>query len=152
MDGNKGIKSHKGIFTPINPGKYSGNAKNIIYRSSWELICMRRFDIDPNILTWASEELAIPYVDRASGRQRRYFPDFVIKKLGKDGQIKVIIIEIKPYAQSVPPERGTKTERRFLTECKTFATNYSKWEYAKAWATAKGWEFVVLTERQLGIR
>ena len=113
---------------------------------------MRRFDTDPAIISWASEELAIPYTDRATGRYRRYFPDFVIKKIGPDGEVKVIVIEVKPYAQSVPPERGTKTQRRYLTEVKTFATNYSKWEACSAWCRAKGWEFVVLTERELGLR
>lgn len=146
------MAAHKGVFKPLNPSKYSGNPNNIIYRSSWELICMRRFDTDPSILYWASEELVIPYNDRATGRYRRYFPDFVIKKRGPDGEIKVIVIEVKPYAQSVPPVRGNKTDRRFLTEVKTFATNYSKWEYAKAFCEQKGWEFVVLTERELNLR
>lgn len=112
---------------------------------------MRRFDTDPNIISWASEELIIPYGDRGSGKLRRYFPDFVIKKLGADGKIEVIVIEVKPYSQSVPPERGKKTERRFLKECQTFATNYSKWETATRFCQSKGWRFVILTERELGL-
>lgn len=145
------MAAHKGIFKPLNPSKYSGNVDNIVYRSSWELICMRRFDTDPRIIFWASEELCIPYIDRATDRLRRYFPDFVIKKRSPDGTITVIVIEVKPYAQSVPPAKGNKTDRRYLSEVKTFATNYSKWEYAKSFCQKKGWEFVVLTERELGL-
>lgn len=148
----EGVKSLKGLFTPINPQKYKGNVKNIVYRSSWELAVMRRFDLDPSVLMWASEELAIPYADRVTGKVRRYFPDFLIKKRSADGTIKTIMIEVKPYSQSVPPVKGKKTEKRFLTEVRTFANNYSKWEHAREYCRRKGWEFVVLTERELGIR
>jgi hypothetical protein len=141
----------QGIYTPKHPEKYVGNHRNIQYRSSWELILMRRFDLDPNIISWNSEELIIPYHDRGSGKLRRYYPDFVIKK--KNGNvIEVIVIEVKPYAQSVPPERATKTEKRYLSECKTFATNYSKWEACTRFCESKGWRFVVITEKGLGLR
>ena len=145
----EGVKSLKGLFTPKNPEKYAGDPKNIVYRSSWELTLMRRFDLDPNITSWASEEFCIPYNDRATGKLRRYFPDFVIKRRDKDGKIQVIVIEVKPHAQSVPPEKGNKTGKRYLAECKTFATNYSKWEYAVRFCAQKGWKFVVLTEREI---
>lgn len=145
------VKTNKGRFTPRNPEKYAGDAKNIVYRSGWELVCMRRFDADPNIVYWASEELVIPYTDRATNRLRRYFPDFVIKKRNADGTLTTIVIEVKPYAQTVPPEKGKKTERRYLSECKTFATNYSKFEFATRYCKSKGWNFVILTERELGL-
>ena len=29
-------RAYKGLFKPLNPQKYKGNHKNIIYRSSWE--------------------------------------------------------------------------------------------------------------------
>lgn len=141
------MKGHTGKFTPTHPEKYQGDAKNIWYRSSWELAFMSRLDTDPRVLAWASEELIIPYADRVSGRVRRYFPDFLIKRIGRDGEVRTIVIEIKPYNQSVPPIRGKKTERRFLSEVKTFANNFSKWEHAKAYCAKKGWEFIVLTEK-----
>lgn len=147
----EGARTLKGIYTPRNPEKYAGDHRNIQYRSSWELILMRRFDADPNILSWGSEELVIPYHDRATGKLRRYFPDFVIKKRNKDGSIEIIVIEVKPYVQSVPPERGKKTEKRYLSECKTFATNYSKWEFATQYCQRKGWRFIIITERELNL-
>jgi len=109
---------------------------------------MRRFDTDPNVVSWASEELVIPYRDRVTGRQRRYFPDFVVRN--KEG--KTIVIEVKPQKEAIPPVRGSKTEKRFLSEVKTFANNYSKWEHARDFCRRKGWEFVILTERELGFR
>lgn len=150
--------AEKGKFNPINPQKYAGDAKNIWYRSSWEKACMHRFDTDPNVIYWASEELIIPYADRGTRdvhgnpKIRRYFPDFVIKIRSTEGTIKTIVIEVKPYCQTVPPVKGKKTEKRFLSEVKTFATNYSKFEHAREYCRRKGWEFVVLTERELGIR
>lgn len=141
----------QGFFTPKYPKKYVGDPKHIVYRSSWELTLMRRFDADPNILQWSSEELAIPYHDRATGKLRRYFPDFVIKKRNPDGSTETIVIEVKPYAQSVPPEKGKKTQKRYLAEVKTFATNYSKWESAQRFCQSKGWKFAVVTENDLGL-
>lgn len=118
---------------------------------------MRRFDADPNIISWGSEELVIQYSDLGtrsadgSPKLRRYYPDFIIKKRGKDGKIEVIVIEVKPYAQSVPPERGKKTDKRFLGECKTFATNVSKWKSASRYCASKGWRFIVITEKELNL-
>lgn len=150
INGMDWMTPHSGKFTPINPGKYMGNPKNIIFRSSWEATFFRRCDTDPNIISWGSEEIVVPYHDRATGKLRRYFPDVIIKKRGPDGTIEVIMIEIKPYAQSVPPTKG-KSEKRYLQECKTFATNYSKWESATKFCERKGWKFIILTERELGI-
>ena len=55
-------KPYKGRFVPEDPKKYNGNSRNIIYRSMWERQCMVSFDRNENILEWASEEIAIPYV------------------------------------------------------------------------------------------
>lgn len=112
---------------------------------------MKRFDDDPQILSWQSEELIIPYTDRGNGKLRRYFPDFLIRKKDADGNIQTIVIEVKPYAQTVPPVRGKKTERRYLSEVKVFATNYSKFESATRYCQRRGWTFCVLTEKELGL-
>ncbi len=56
-----GKNSYKGRFKPKNPEKYNGNAENIVFRSSWELRCMKYFDDHPGIIWWSSEEMHIPY-------------------------------------------------------------------------------------------
>ena len=135
----------KGFFKPKNVKKYKGNAKNIVYRSSWELSYMMKLDADPNVVAWMSEEFFIPYTDKATGRFGHYYPDFWVKK--KDG--KVFVIEIKPHAQVKEPKRGKKSQRVFLNEVLTYGKNQGKWESAKRYCDKKGWEFVILTEKEL---
>jgi len=85
----------QGIFTPSNPKKYKGDAKNIVYRSSWELKCMIRFDSDTRIVWWSSEEGFISYPNPVKKRMARYFPDFLIGvKNSKTGKERVIMIEV----------------------------------------------------------
>ena len=57
-----GHNSYKGKFIPQNPKKYNGNPENIIYRSSWELRCMKWFDDKRNIKILRNE--FISEVDR----------------------------------------------------------------------------------------
>ena len=53
--------AYRGIFKPNNPGKYKGDASNIVYRSLWERKFMKLCDSNSNILEWSSEEVIIPY-------------------------------------------------------------------------------------------
>ena len=71
--------AYKGKYKPTNPQKYIGDPTIIIYRSLWERNCMIYFDGNPSILSWASEEVIVPYKSPIDGRWHRYFPDFVIK-------------------------------------------------------------------------
>lgn len=119
----------RGKYKPQNPQKYKGNVNKIIYRSMWERRFMIYCDKSPHIHTWSSEELAIPYVYK--GKQRTYYPDFVITYTDKHGNIRHTIIEIKPHYQ-----------------CK-WAQNHSKWEHAICYANTHNYEFKVLTEREL---
>jgi len=139
------VSMSKGKFTPKNPSKYMGDPTNIIYRSSWELHFFMYCDKHPEISGWASEEMTIPYVSPIDGRYHRYFPDVLIKK--KDG--KVILVEIKPYAQTQEPKRPKTQTKRYIEEVKTYVVNQAKWKAAKEHADDKGWEFVVMTEREL---
>ncbi len=145
-----GKNTYKGRFTPQNPKKYNGNSENIVYRSSWELRCMKWFDDHPDIIWWSSEELAIPYVSPVDGRRHRYFPDFIIKVQRKDGTVMTHVIEVKPFAQTQRPVQKKKT-RRFLQEAATYAINQMKWKAADEFCHTHGWKFQILTEKELGI-
>jgi len=103
-------------------------------------------DSNPNILTWASEELAIPYISPIDQRRHRYFPDIVCKTRKKDGTIVTSILEIKPKAQCAAPERKKKKERTFINEVATYGVNQAKWASAREYCLNKGWEFRILTE------
>ena len=142
--------SYKGWFRPKNPKKYKGDATNVVYRSNWELRVMKHFDEDPNVLWWASEELVIPYCSPVDQRMHRYFPDFIAHVKQKTGKEKTIVIEIKPERQTKKPIQKRQT-KRFLEEAATYAINQEKWRAADIFCQKEGWDFMVLTEKDLGI-
>ena len=142
--------SYKGTFSPKNPSKYNGNSKNIIYRSNWELRVMKYFDDHPNVIWWASEELTIPYVSPIDNKTHRYFPDFIVKMRLKDGKVTTYILEVKPLAQTKMPVQKRKT-KRFIQEAATYAINQEKWRAADLFCREHGWQFKVITEKELGL-
>ena len=142
--------SYKGKFTPKNPLKYRGNPSNIIYRSSWELRVMKYLDDNPSVIWWASEELPIPYYSPVDKKKHRYFPDFISKMKLKDGKVMTYIIEVKPDRETRPPTQKKKT-KRFIQESITYVINECKWKAATEFCKDHGWEFKILTEKDLGI-
>ena len=142
--------SYKGLFRPKNPNKYKGNATNIIYRSNWELRVMKWLDGNPAVIWWASEELPIPYVSPVDNRVHRYFPDFIVRTKRKDGSEQTSIIEVKPYKQTMMPTQKRKTQR-YLTEVATYAVNQAKWKAADLFCKEHGWQFQLITEKELGL-
>lgn len=146
------MPAYKGRFSPRYPEKYKGNPTNIVYRSSWELKFMGYLDKNPNVLQWASEEVAIPYRSPLDGKWHRYFPDFIVRMRDADGKTVVKMIEIKPMSQSVPPEvrqKGQRITKKYLREVATYGINNAKWEAAKEFCADRNWEFVVLTEKNV---
>ena len=142
--------SYKGRFKPKNPKKYNGSADNIIYRSSWELRVMKYFDESPNIVWWASEELAISYRSPVDQKMHRYFPDFIVKVREKTGRVMTYILEVKPEKQTKVPVQKRKTQK-YLQEAATYAINQEKWRAADIFCQDHGWKFKVVTEKDLGI-
>ena len=141
----------QGVYIPANASKYRGNHRNIFYRSSWEKIFMRWCDRNQNIIEWGSEEFFIPY--RApDGKVRRYYPDFYIKVREQTGELKKYIIEIKPDKQTRAPDQGKKTRKQFLYESNTFLKNQAKWKAARKYCKKRQAEFLIFTEKELGIR
>jgi hypothetical protein len=143
--------AYSGYFRPKNPKKYVGDPTNIIYRSSWECRVMTWLDGNPNIISWASEELTIPYLSPVDGRVHRYFPDFLVKVKTKDGTLKTMILEIKPKKQSIEPVKKKRLTKQYIQEVATWGINQAKWKAATEYALDRGWEFKVLTEEHLGL-
>lgn len=137
----------KGHFKPSFPEKYIGNKENIVYRSGWELKFMSFLDKSTQITRWASEEFSVCYFDPTSDKIRRYFPDFMIE-VEKDKIKKIMVIEIKPKSQTVPPQKSSN-KRRYLKETYEFARNISKWKAARKWCEERGYEFKIMTEDDL---
>ena len=151
--------AYSGRFRPKNPAKYKGDPTKVIYRSMWEFKFFRYVDEHPDVIWWASEEYAIPYMSPLDNKRHRYFPDVVVHRKTPDGSVKTLMIEIKPKSQTKPPDikkkNDTKTgrvSRRYLNEVKTWGINEAKWKAAHIWCAQRGWEFHLYTEDQLGIK
>ena len=142
--------SYKGWFTPKHRNKYKGDSDNVVYRSLWELKVMKWLDENPSVIWWASEELIIKYKSPIDQRIHRYFPDFVVKLKVRDGNMKTLMIEVKPEAQTKMPTQKRQT-KRFIQESATYAINQEKWRAADLFCREHGWQFKILTEKELGL-
>lgn len=145
------MKCYKGKYVVKNPEKYTGDPSNVIYRSSWELKFMNWCDMNSSVLKWSSEETVIPYKCGTDNRYHRYFVDFKVQLKSRTGQLKTYLVEVKPSAQTVPPNYPGRRTKRYLTEAMTFVKNQSKWDAAKQYCLERGWEFMIITEKELGL-
>lgn len=140
-----------GLFKPKNPKKYRGNVKNIVYRSSWELKMMMSLDKDPNVIEWSSEEHTVSYKSPVDRKWHRYFPDMIVTKIEPDKSVQTYMIEIKPKKQTQPPKKSNKRTKSYINEVNTWGVNQAKWTFAEEYCKKKGWKFVIMTEKELGI-
>lgn len=150
--------AYRGKYRPKNPEKYKGDLDKIIYRSSWELRVFRECDINPDIIWWGSETFYIQYKSPIDGKYHRYFPDVIVKRKLPSGDTEIVVFEIKPYAQTLPPNPSNKNKtktgrvsRRYINEVKRYGVNDAKWKAAEQWCKAKGYKFQKLTEKELGL-
>lgn len=139
----------QGFFRPRNPEKYRGDSKNIVFRSGWEKRVMEWLDDNINVTQWNSEEIVIPYISPVDNRRHRYFVDFYVEAVGRNGETKVMLIEVKPKAQTQEPKKPQRKTKRYLTEVMTYGVNQAKWQAARDFCEAKGWEFKIITEQEL---
>lgn len=143
----------KGFFKPKHPEKYKGDPTNIVYRSGYELKLMLYLDSRKDVISWGSEEVIVPYRSPIDGKIHRYFPDFIVTKINKDGKKETALIEVKPYSQTIPPQKeGKKTDKRFLAEVMEWGKNDAKWKAAREFCKDRNWSFHIFTEKELGIK
>jgi hypothetical protein len=136
-------KFAQGIFTPKNPAKYVGKHKPR-YRSGWELTFMMFCDSNNNVISWASEALAIPYRHPLTGKVTQYVPDFFVLYEDKFGRKKAEIVEIKPKKQSLIESKVASAKDKMIV-----AINHAKWAAAMAYCKQQGLTFRVLTENDI---
>lgn len=144
-------KYYQGKYVPKNPSKYEGDPTNVIYRSSWELRLFNWCDTSPNVVAWSSEEIVVPYICPTDNRPHRYFVDAKVVVKTSAGT-KTYLVEVKPKKETQPPKQPKRKTKRFLAEVMTWGKNQAKWEQATKYAKARGWEFKIITEKELGIR
>ena len=123
--------SYSGKYKPTNIEKYKGDHRNIIYRSLWERKFMVYCDTNEKILEWGSEELVIPYKSPLDNKWHRYFPDFFIKYVDNQGNIRRSVIEIKPKRFCEAPKVQSRKTKKYIYEVTEYAKNQAKWEAAK---------------------
>jgi hypothetical protein len=140
----------QGLFRPKNTKKYVGKTPPV-YRSGWELKFFRWCDENENVLEWASESVIIPYINPIDGKAHRYYTDGVIalKELNGIGKY---IIEIKPSSQVLKPIAGRKKQSTIIYEGRRYIQNMAKWEAAKKWCQQRNYKFLILTEKELGLK
>ena len=143
----------QGKYRVKNTSKYVGDYTNVIFRSSWELQYMIWCDTNPAILQWSSETVVIPYFKQIDNKVHRYFVDFWMRVKDKSGKITTYLVEVKPYSQTIPPVNptGRKKKTTLLNETATYLTNQDKWKACRSYCDKRGWKFVIITERELGL-
>lgn len=136
----------QGIFKPMFPLKYRGDANNIVFRSGLEKKWYKYVDLNPSILHWNCEEVVIRYINPVDNKMHKYFIDLWIQYRNKKGEIKECIIEIKPLEQTKRPKLKKSKSKSYVYQVNTYITNVSKWNAAKKIAEEKNIEFKILTE------
>lgn len=157
---NKNGTYKQDFFVPKNPHKYVGNKDRIIFRSSWESRFMVWCDLHPDIAKWNSEGIVVPYYSPIDNKMHRYYLDFWIMMQDDRGNQKQYLIEIKPNAQTKPPNKklqgkvneGSATTsqlKRYNRELRTYIVNQAKFAAATKFAAERGMEFKVCDENFL---
>lgn len=136
--------AYKGKYTIKNTKKYLGDPTKVIYRSLWERQAFKWCESNPRVRKWNSEEIVVPYKCKTDNKLHRYYVDLLVELDNKD----IILVEIKPKRETVPP-KGKRKTKRYIKEVTTYIKNTSKWEAATQYANHKGWKFQVWTEDTL---
>jgi hypothetical protein len=145
-------KTYKGKFRPNNPAKYRGDITNIVYRSLWELRFMKWCDQNTSVQEWGSETVIVPYISPLDKKVHRYFVDFYIKIKTKTGEIQKYLVEIKPERFTKPPQIPQRKTKRFIDEVFQYGVNDAKWKAAFEFCQDRNMKFIILTEKDLGIK
>tara|TARA_B100001769_G_scaffold260890_1_gene241870 strand:- start:562 stop:885 length:324 start_codon:yes stop_codon:yes gene_type:complete len=107
---------------------------------------MQWCDATPSVLEWGSEEIAIPYISPVDGKRHKYYPDFYVKVKNKK-----YMVEVKPNRQTKEPKTQKKLTKRYVTEVVTYSVNRAKWKAAEEFCKDYGWEFMLITEKELKV-
>lgn len=123
------VKTRKPSFREGYFVSNKNHGKEMHYRSGMECQIYECLENIPEVISYHVEPFkgGIAYV-APDGRQHQYFPDLSIQF--SDGHLE--IWEIKPASQT------------------SLEVNEAKWSAANAFCTARGWEFIVITEVGLG--
>jgi hypothetical protein len=112
---------------------------------------MKWCDTNPSVKEWGSETVVIPYKSPIDLKIHRYFVDFFIQVESKTGILTKYLIEIKPEKFTKPPEIPKKKTKQFINEVFQYGVNEAKWKSANQFCIDRGYKFLILTEKDLGV-
>ena len=143
----------QGYYRTKFPAKYIGDPTKIIFRSSWERLFCQYCDETPEILSWSSEPIAIPYISPIDKKEHSYFVDFYMK-IQKEEEVVEYLVEIKPSKVLNPPvmKEGLTTIKRlnaYNQAAKDWLVNKAKFTAAQEFARLNNKHFIVVTEEFL---
>lgn len=133
---------------PLDETMQSTKAGHALYKSTLELRFMQYADANPLVDWWAVEPFCINYVKPTDNKVHRYFPDFILHQNNK-----TILVEVKSYDETQPPEAPRKLTARskaqYYTAVQTWHINQAKWRAAREFCKQRNIHFCILTERDL---
>lgn len=138
---SKNSRFKQGYIDAKSCKKLFESVKNdgIIYRSSWEKRFIYWCEHSKKVEHWGSECISIKYYNAIDKKEHTYYPDFVVKMTNGT----TLIIEIKPYNQTIKPENTNSWAM------KTYIRNISKWKTLERVCEEKGYKFCILTEHTI---
>ena len=144
-------KSLHGTYIPTNKQKYKGVSLPR-FKSKLELKMMMYLDKSPSVIEWTYEPFAIKYFDRSpqvldkinKPVERKYYIDF-IATIQNGAVVKKYWIEIKSKNEVLVDLKKCKN----VTEACNYVKNMSKWTTARKLAQSKGFNFKIITDKDL---
>jgi len=151
------MKYKQGIYIPKKPDKWvlsesSLSDSGIFMRSGWETRFAKWCDNNDAVKLVSSEPFAIKYYYEPDGKWHRYYIDFLIRVENKSGELKDMMIEVKPKSETKPPRKTKKkTAARYNKEMLTYIKNKAKWNAAVEYGKKNNMTFHLITEKELGL-
>jgi hypothetical protein len=160
----QGNKYHQGLFTPKNKDKVIklNSQGGLFYRSGLEQKMMIYLDNYEKVINWGAENMRIPYEKTEWVNEEQsfkttshnYYPDFYYELRRSDGSTDRVVAEVKPYSETIEPKLAnnptSKQLKNFEYALKTYNKNLSKWKYMIEYCERKGFQFIIITEKNLG--
>jgi len=92
---------------------------------------MLYLDKSTSVHLWSSEKIEVPYISPKDDKWHTYYPDFWCRYTNDKGHIVEAVLEVKPSSQ------------------RRWKINKAKWKAAREMCKERGWEFIVLTEKEI---
>lgn len=157
-------KYKQGLYIPVNKEKLikANTEGGVYYRSGLEKKMMIYLDQNSRILRWSAEYIRVPYkktewnanLKDFETTEHTYYPDFYYELQRQDGSTSRVVAEVKPYSETIEPtikENMTGKQMKNLEYAlKMYNKNLQKWKYMIEYCERKGFEFIIITEKNLG--